>query len=36
MNDCYGWDEELQICLLYGIVCDGKAECYHKTEEERT
>jgi len=37
---CYGYDSELDICLIYGVLCEGyssdgqKHECYHETKEE--
>lgn len=36
MNKCYSWDEELNICLIWGCLCDQKEEyeCFHKNLDE--
>ena len=35
-NKCYGYDDELNICLLYGVPCnsDTDIECYHLNKDE--
>jgi hypothetical protein len=34
---CYGYDEGLGYCLLYGVDCDQKKsyECYHNKREKK-
>jgi len=33
--NCYGWDKELGLCLLFGTQCDQQEsyECFHKDRE---
>lgn len=35
MKKCYGYDDEMGLCLLHGCPCDASAdnECYHTKEE---
>lgn len=35
-GNCFAWDRDLDICLLYGIWCGQREdiECFHKNKEE--
>lgn len=35
-SKCYAFDNELGVCLLYGIFCEQTQDydCFHKTKKE--